>query len=83
MIKRGLVFVILFLVINIVNAEKVIVVVKENDFLGFNLNSEEKVLKGVEFEKENDFDELNAFSGEIDKENLERLKKRDVEVYSC
>ena len=81
MIKRGLVFVILFLVINIVNAEKVIVVVKENDFLGFNLNSEEKVLKGVEFEKENDFDELNAFSGEIDKENLERLKKRDVEVY--
>ena len=58
MIKRGLVFVILFLVINIVNAEKVIVVVKENDFLGFNLNSEEKVLKGVEFEKENDFDEI-------------------------
>jgi len=69
------------LVLNIVSSEKVIVVVKEDNFLGFNLNSEEKVLRGVEFSKENDFEELNAFSGEIDSKNLEKLRKKKVEIY--
>ena len=69
------------LVIGLVSAEKVIVVVNEEKFLGFDLNNEEKVLKGIEFEKENDFEELNAFSGEVDSENLEKLKEKNVEVY--
>ena len=81
MIKKLVILVLFLLVIGLVSAEKVIVVVNEENFLGFDLNSEEKVLEDVEFEKENDFEELNAFSGEVNEENLEKLKEKNVEVY--